>query len=120
MVRQVHTDKNRRALYFWSTSVDKIVGPPLLHTSCDPGVGDVFIHEVEGHGLQVWVLDILGDPQARWEPVYFLHQRQHPDDATLFLSFPTPTGPTGKRAPTWVKESTAKRHKPHLPNILID
>jgi hypothetical protein len=120
MVRHVHTDKNRRAPYFWSTSTHRITGPPLLHVSCDPAIGDVFVHEVERHGLQVWVLDVVGDPRASWEPVYFLHQRRHPEDPTLFLSFPTPTGSASKRAPTWVKESTAKRHKSHLPNILID
>jgi hypothetical protein len=114
----MHTDKNRRAPYFWSTSTQKIPGPPLLHISCQPAVGDVFIHEVENDGLQVWVLD-APNRQALWDPVYFPHNRQHPDDVTLFLSFPTPVGPTSKRAPTWVKESTAKRHKPHLPRILV-
>src|SRR5882762_6443230 len=117
MVRQVHTDKNRRAPYFWSTSTEKITDPPLLHISCEPAVGDVFIHEVENHGLQVWVLEIAGQ-LAQWERAFFLHRRQHPDDPTLFLSFPTPINLTGKRALTWVKESTAKRHKAHLPNIL--
>jgi len=120
MVRHVHADKNRRALYFWSTSADRIARPPLLHNSCDPAIGDVFVHEVENQGLQLWVLDVVDDVLAHWEPVYFIHQRQHPEDPTLFLSFPTPMGPTSRRAPTWVKESTAKRHKSHLPKILID
>ena len=120
MVRQVHTDKNRRAPYFWSTSTDRIARPPALHVSCELAVGDVFVHEVVNHGLQVWVLDPACNGQAHWEPVYLLPNRRHPEDPTLFLSFPTPTGLNSKRAPTWVKESTAKRHKSHLPNILID
>jgi hypothetical protein len=120
MVRQVHADKNRRAPYFWSASVDKIVGPPLLHVSCEPAIGDVFIHEVKHQGLQVWVLDVASDQRVHWELVHSVHARRHPDDPSLLLSFPTPIGSSSKRAPTWVKESTAKRHKPHLPKILID
>lgn len=120
MVRQVHTDKNRQTYYFWSSSTERILGPPLLHVSCEPAVGDIFVHEVEGHGLQVWVLDVVAQ-QVLWECVYRLDARRHPEDVTLFLSFPSPTpnSPVSKRAPTWVKESTAKQHKPHLPNILI-
>lgn len=119
MVRQIHTDKNRRVPYFWSASVDKIAGPPLLHISCEPAIGDVFVHEVESQGLQVWVLDVASDQQAHWEPVSSVHNRQHPDDPTLVLSFPSPVGQTSKRAPTWVKAATARRHKPHLPKVLI-
>lgn len=119
MVRHIHTDKNRRTPYFWSASVEKIAEPPLLHISCEPAIGDVFVHEVESQGLQVWVLDVVRDQQASWEPVYSVHSCRHPDDPTLLLSFPTPAGLAGKRAPTWVKEGTARRHKPHLPTILI-
>lgn len=119
MVRQIHTDKNRRVPYFWSASMDKIAGPPLLHTSREPAIGDVFVHQVEQQGIQVWVLDVVGNQQAHWEPVYSLHSRRHPNDPTLILSFPTPIALKSKREPTWVMESTARRHKAHLPKILI-
>ena len=120
MVRLIHVDKNRCTPYFWSASVDKIPVPPLLHTSCEPAIGDIFVREVEHQGMQVWVLVVIGDQLAHWDLVYSLHNRRHPDDPTLFLSFPIPIGLTSKRVPTWVKENTARRHKPHLPKILID
>lgn len=116
---RLHHDKNRNTVYFSSTSAETITEPPLLHISCQPAIGDVFVHDVANRGLQLWVLDKV-DGQAQWERVYALDYRKHPCDSTLFLSFPTPTAGKSKREPTWVMESTAKRHRPNHPKVLVE
>ncbi|KAF9780916.1 hypothetical protein BJ322DRAFT_1112327 [Thelephora terrestris] len=116
VLRQNKTSCRKKTTHFFRTdAATPIAQPPILHTSCPPQVGDVFLHCVLNQGLQIWVLTVVGSKrEVDWTHVIFPHRTHHPLDRNLILSFPS--GRLSDVKPSWVKAKTASNHK-QLPPI---